>query len=141
MTTSNGSGHALPIHGPMACIKSVFTAFFTKRRNRRVNFSQLAQVVKIGIMRPTVVYVYSRRRSLYLETLILRLYRLHVGCLLFFRRCRLRKVLILSVSYFRPAFSIYINSSHEQQVARQDFRFHLAPILPGTGKLHPHMVP
>ena len=83
MTTSNGSDHALPIHGPMACIKSVFTAFFTKRRNRRVNFSQLAQVVKIGIMRPTVDYVYSRRRSLYFETLILRLYRLHVGCLLF----------------------------------------------------------
>ena len=65
-TLKNRPDHALPTYVLMACIKSVFTAVFTNRRNWRILvficFLQLAQPVKIRTMRPTVDNVYSRRR-------------------------------------------------------------------------------
>lgn len=68
-------------------------------------FSQLAQCVKVWSMRSTVDNVYSRRRSLYHKTPILRVYLLHVGYTHGFRRYRLPR--ISSPPYYNFSTSMF----------------------------------
>ena len=75
-TTSNRRHHALPIYVLMACIKSVFLPLSSLSGVTGGCLSQLAQLVIIRTMRPTVDNVYSRRSLLYPKTLIPRVYLL-----------------------------------------------------------------
>lgn len=118
----------------MACIKKFFYRLL----------HQLAQLEDIfrnqrksSGMRPTVDNVCSRWRSLYLETLIVRVYLLHVGC------PWLPKTSAFSIF---PIFLLQFFDQHRLQAcfdtaSNKDSGPYLRQVLPRTGTFHPGMVP